>query len=207
MEKAITWDAKGPKMTTAVGSERMRHFKMCLDSGAAVTALPREMVPDDCMVEEPSSQTYKTASGQHIEDGGKAKLVGRDANGVLKAMQGRVADVYKPLVAAAQVAHAGNDIWIGDDGGYLMRKDHFIAKALRKRFDELTRWHGFGGLTPVYEDKGTYNFDFYLPEKKYAHAKGSAKDLNPVGEGSEEDLFGDVEESGEPRFRRQAPRL
>ena len=40
---------------------------------AYVTALPKEMVPDDCMVEEPNSKTYKTASGQHIEDGGKGK--------------------------------------------------------------------------------------------------------------------------------------
>ena len=89
IEKEIKWDAKGPRIV----SERMRHFKMCLDSGAAAAALPREMVPDDCMVEEPSAHTCNTASGEHIEDGGKAKLVGRDSNGILRAVQGRVAEV------------------------------------------------------------------------------------------------------------------
>ncbi len=199
MRNGIAWDAKGPKLATAVGAERLRHFKMCLYSGAAITALPKEMVPASCMVEEPSAQTYKTASGEHIEDGGKARLVGRDANGIMKAVQGRVADVYKPLVSATQVAKAGNDMWIGDDGGYMMKKDHYIAKALRKRFDELTRKFGFGGLTPIYEDKGTYNFDFYVPEKKYA------KDLNPVGDEDPEVLFGDA--GGVPSgFRRQVLR-
>ena len=89
------------------------------------------------MVEEPSAQTYKTASGEHIEDGGKANLVGRDSNGILRAVQGRAADVYKPLVACSQVARAGNDVWIGYDGGYMMNKDNFIAKALRNMFHEL----------------------------------------------------------------------
>ncbi len=58
-------------------------------------------------------------------------------------------------------------------------------------------------------DKGTYNFDFYVPGKKYA------KELNPVGKSSEDEdeqrsLFGDHEEEWRMEessgFRRQALR-
>ncbi len=99
------------------------------------------------MGEASGAQTYKTVSGEHIEVCAKARLVGRDSNGILKAVQGRVADRHKRLVARVEVTIADNDVWIADDAGYMMRKDHFIANALRKKFDELTRQYGFEGLT------------------------------------------------------------
>ncbi|MFM7990058.1 MAG: hypothetical protein ACKPKO_63165, partial [Candidatus Fonsibacter sp.] len=104
-----------------------------------------------------------------------------DSNRVMRNLKGRVVDVHTPLVSTAKVCAAGMDIWIGNDGGYMVKKDSSIAIGMRKRFTELVKMHGGGNMVPVYEKNGVFVFDFFMKDGADA---GKSVDLAPVEETS-----------------------
>ena len=99
----------------------------------------------------------------------------------MRNLKGRVVDVHKPLASAAKVCVAGMDIWMGNDGGNMMKKDSPVAIGLRKRFTELVKMHGDGNMVPVYEQNGVFVFDFFMKDGADA---GKSVDLAPVEEAS-----------------------
>ena len=90
--------------------------KFNLDTGAAITAFPQDQ-PGILRVAEPSGRSYKTASGEIVEDQGEGLVKGAGEDTVLRTLRGRIAPVHKPLVSAAAVRKKQNHIWIGPNGG------------------------------------------------------------------------------------------
>ena len=170
-----------------------RCVKCNLDTGAAITAIPCGLA-DGLKRTEPNGGWYKTASGEVVPDEGGARLIGFDDHGVRRGMHGRVAPVHKPLVSGTAAART-QDLWLGNDGGYLLPRDGPICRALRDQFELLVEKHGFQGLTPVYIDKGVYCFDLYVDEDAQT---GKAVDVAPFSEG------GAGSSSEQPGFPRQA---
>ena len=125
---------------------------------------------------EASGDWYTTASGEKIEDAGGRKTKGCDCNGNNKMIEGRSADVHKILVSGVKVCKL-SDVWLGHDGGYIIPQHTQIYKEMRKQFDKLVKQYGTQELTPIYEKKGTFVFDYYLEkDPKGIGALGKDKD-------------------------------
>ena len=82
---------------------------------------------------KPTPTVYRSATGELVRDNGPAELIGIDENQNKRRVKGAVVGVHKPLLSASAVARHRQDIWLGDDGGYIMSKDGPISRGLRER--------------------------------------------------------------------------
>ena len=96
------------------------------------------------------------ANNERVQDEGEKIINVKDENGQRKRMKGRVAAIYKPLVAASGVCKHGQDIYLGAAGGYMIRGR--IQKEMRKHFKYLINKYGMADCVPVYQEGGVYNF-------------------------------------------------
>lgn len=129
-------------------------IKCNYDTGCARSVVPlKEGKP----VQDGDGTTYRTASGETIEDQGEAILKGRDENGNLRNLRARRADVHKVLVSGSKAAKF-QDAWITQGGGYLVPRSSPIAKGMNKELKRLIAKYGDKQLLPLYEEKGVYNF-------------------------------------------------
>ena len=94
-------------------------------------------------------------------------MLGSDSNGNKLALRGRVAKVHKVLASGVKVAER-HDIWLGNDGGYIMPRHGPIAKEMRAHFEKVRLKYDEGDVTPVYQERGTFVFDFWVKP----HVKG-----------------------------------
>ena len=74
-------------------------LKFNLDTGASVTVFPKDMFEAG----EPNEMRLKTASGEVVKAYGKATVHGKDTRGLMRKLNGEVADVRKILVSAAKL--------------------------------------------------------------------------------------------------------
>ena len=134
--------------------------RLTLDTGAAVVALPKTFATQ-YKLDESKGGSYRTASAEIVQDEGGRNVKGQDSNGNKLALAGRVADVHKPLVAGSQVAKR-SDMYLWDDGGFILPKTGVIAKKLHAYMEKLMAEHGTAELTPVYVHNGVYCMDYWL---------------------------------------------
>ena len=80
-----------------------------VDSGAAVTAIPRKLASDYPVTENPSGSKYLSATGEPISDEGQRKLL-VEAGGELRGIRSRVAAVRRPLMAVYDMVHSGHRV-------------------------------------------------------------------------------------------------
>ena len=127
------------------------YTKYTYDTGAGVTALRktgREQVTD---------RTYKTASGQIIEDFGPTVHLGVDEHGQRRRLRGRVADVHKNLVSAALVNKV-NDAYLWSDGGVIVPSNSEFAKEMHKCFNRLVAKYGDSNHLKLHVENHVYGF-------------------------------------------------
>lgn len=129
-------------------------IKCNYDTGCARSVVP---LREGDAVQDGDGTTYRTASGETIEDQGEAILKGRCEHGISRTLRARRADVHKVLVSGAKAAKF-QDAWITEGGGYLVPRTSPIAKGMQKELDRLIKMHGDKGLIPLYEENGVYNF-------------------------------------------------
>ena len=130
-----------------------------LDTGASVTVFPKRMFTDL----EPVGMRLKTASGEIVQGYGKATIRGEDQQGMVRKLNGNVADVHKVLVSAGQMHEKGYTTWLHQGGGEIIPKGHPVNKALEHAYKQAIIQFGREGIIPVVEEDGIYNF--YLKEK------------------------------------------
>ena len=140
-----------------------------LDTGASVTVFPKAMFEDM----DPVGLRLKTASGEVVQSYGNGYLRGEDTRGIVRKLNGQVADVHKVLVSAGQMHSKGYTTWLHQGGGEIIPSHHPVNKALEKAYREAVARFGKEGFIPVLEENGVYNF--YLREKP----RGSG-DLSPI---------------------------
>ena len=73
-------------------------------------------------------------------------------------------NVHKILLSGKGMVEAKQDIWVGNDGGYVMPKESVIATKLREYFAELIKQYGDEDLIPVYIRRGVFVMDWYMFE-------------------------------------------
>ena len=152
--------------------------KFNLDTGAAVTAFPQNQ-PGILRVAEPSGKSYKTASGEIVEDQGECVIKGSGEDTMLRMLRGRIAPVHKPLISAAAVRKKQNHIWIGPEGsGAIVPSTHAAAWYLRAA--EKAMSESPDKCTWLYEESGVYNFYLRTPQKGGATAARDLSAAEPV---------------------------
>jgi hypothetical protein len=99
-----------------------------LDTGASVTVFPKKMFEEDTLEED--GMKLKTASGEVINGYGETTLHGRDTEGVIRKLKGKVSDVHKVLVSASKMHEKGYSTWLGPGGGEIIPLNHPINREL-----------------------------------------------------------------------------
>ncbi len=152
--------------TKVTAGKEWKKVKINLDTGAAITAIPRNFA-ESYPLSEKNTTRYRTASAEEICDEGGRFVLGSDAHGNKLAINGRVANVHKVLASGVKVSER-NDIWLGNDGGYIMPRHGPIAKEMRAHFEKVRLKYDEEDITPVYQERGTFVFDFWIKP----HVKG-----------------------------------
>jgi hypothetical protein len=131
-----------------------------LDTGAAVTVFPKGLAEPRGTA---SRNTYKTASGEYVEDLGEGIVSGLGEDGHSRRLRGRIAEVHKPLIAASAACEMGNVVVLRKDGGLIIPVGHSLAKSIEKIVDDHPQ-RGGAGIVNLYVERGVYNF--YLQEAR-----------------------------------------
>ena len=178
-----------------------RRVKATLDTGAGQTAFPLKTPLVE--LQKPNGSKYKTANGILVSDEGGGTMKGWTTKDKGVRITGRFADVHKILLSGTRVANEKNDMWLGDDGGYIMPRSGKIAQAMRSHFDHLVEKYGDKELIDVYIEGGVYVTDIIIPVVNDMNAKDER--VAPPEETMEDS--GTAESStraSDPSFPRQA---
>ena len=140
-----------------------------LDTGASVTVFPKKMFRDL----QPGTLRLRTASGEVVQDYGKATIRGSDTTGMRRKLNGSVADVHKVLISAGQMHGKGYMTWLGAGGGEIIPTSHPVSKAMNEAYYKAVGRFGKDGIIPVLEEDGIYNF--YLKEEVTADGEMSPR--------------------------------
>ena len=171
---------------------------MVLDSGASISALPKEVGKGFPIVQdEHSGYDYLGAGEEKIKDEGTRTLQFVDENWTTKNLNHRVAKMRNPLVAASQTVAAGNLIMMSEANSFVVPKSSQLGWELDKAVKELKRKFGTGDCTTLYERNGIYCFDAWVKpgpglnsvapraqvtERSVAAARGSTAGKGPPSE-------------------------
>ena len=165
-------------------------IKLNYDSGAAITAFPKNGIPQD-LIQSSSNSSYKTAGGQLVPDLGGVKLTAEDENGQLRRVRGRVSEVHKSLISASKSAQMGQNGWLTKGGGWLVPDDSRASERIHKILQEESEKMDHK-MIPLYEERGVYNFYLKMqPGKGKIESTESSgpKDLQSL---SKEELINEV---------------
>ena len=131
----------------------------------------------------PNNSTYKTASGEIIEDEGAVELQGIGENGSKMALHGRRSGVHKPLVAASQVQKKGHLTVLDGDGGCILPRASPLARKVRALLRTEVKKEVFA--VPLYVEKGVYTGYIKLDSASPRSNKGKESMLlAPLAESS-----------------------
>jgi hypothetical protein len=134
-------------------------MKCCYDTGCSRNVMPKEVagVFGSQISGADSGASYKTATGEIIDDKGETTLVVQDENGRRGNMKMRVAAVHKPLVSAMQMSKT-QDAWITAGGGYLVDRNSPCGIELSGAVERILSKYQFADTVPLYQENGVYNF-------------------------------------------------
>ena len=153
--------AGGPASSDCAGNEvsaltpgKEVWVKMNYDTGAAITAFPKDFAPSAV---QGNGCKYKTATGELTEDQGALRITGEDEGRSLRRLTGRLTDVHKPLVSASSCASHGQNGWVSKGGGWLIPENSATSWKIQKILakDAAKKAHK---MIPLYEERGVYNF-------------------------------------------------
>ena len=106
---------------------------MGIDSGAAVTILPRDKCTDYPLMETSGSHpNYKAANGDTIYDEG-ARTVFFAAGDRTRALRARVGKVSKGLISVAEMVDCGHMVVFDGDESYAIHKGTGAKTIFRRR--------------------------------------------------------------------------
>ena len=112
--------------------------------------------------------SYKTASGELLEDGGGVIDKGLDKKGFGRSVKGRLLGV----LASGTAVTKGNAVLLDGSKGWIIPKSGKIAAGMKEAFKDLVKQYPKepNEMMELYEQKGIYIFDLWLKN-------GSAKDI------------------------------
>ena len=163
-------EAKQINSFTAVDScvwngEKWTKLVVNFDTGAAITAVPRSFAEEGLVQgdRDASSTSYKTASGELLEDEGGVLVKGYDHQGRGRSIRGRLVNVHRTLASGNEVAKK-NMVVLSEDGGKIIPRSSKIANEMEKHLKKLMKQYPDEAekLTEMYVQKGIYVFDLWV---------------------------------------------
>ena len=155
------------------------------DTGAAITAVPKELEDKGLLKSDKDtmSRSYKTASGELLEDEGGVVVQGYDSKGYGRSVEGRLVNVHRMLASGSAVTKK-NTVLLSGNQGWIVPKDGKIAKGLKASFQDLLKRHPEEAkqLTQLYEHKGIFCFDLWLHGSAKDKGFSGSRDLAAVGD-------------------------
>ena len=130
------------------------HGKITIDSGAAESVMPRDVVPNEELIEGEAKKKgvkYVAANGGKMENLGEKKgRFRRDGAKGVNSIKFQVTDVGKPLASVSRILDKGNSVVFSRNSG----GSYIINEKTREKI-------------PIREDKGTFVIDveFLEPEQ------------------------------------------
>ena len=100
-----------------------REVDVVLDSGAADSVCPKDMVPHFAIEDSEASRAgvyYTSANGGKIVNIGQTHVPIALDNGAKSVVTFQVADVSRPLMSVGKVCKTRNRVIFGANGGYIM---------------------------------------------------------------------------------------
>ena len=145
--------------------EKWTKIVVNFDTGAAITAVPRTLAEEGLVQgdREASSTSYKTASGELLEDEGGVLVNGYDHQGRGRSIRGRLVNVHRTLASGTEVAKK-NMVVLNGDGGKIIPRGSKIAMEMDKHLKRLMKQYPEEAekLTEMYVQKGIYVFDLWV---------------------------------------------
>ena len=127
--------------------------------------------------------SFKTASGEIIPDGGECTKYGYLENGEQCYIGGRFASVHKPLVSASRMGKKGFLMLFDGHGGNVICGDGVLGKKIRQLVKDEFAWNPAENVIPLYLEDGVYNFyvqDENWKWQKYNVDTGAAETVHPM---------------------------
>ena len=106
--------------------EKYRKIKVLVDSGAAESVLPPDLLPDYVVKEGAATRNkirYTTADGGELANLGEVDIPFRTKEGFKCGVKFQVCDVMRPLLAVSDLTAHGNDVDFNDSGGSITSQD------------------------------------------------------------------------------------
>ena len=170
------------------GNDTWSKVTVNFDTGAAVTAVPLKLAEQGLVVgdEITNATTYKTASGELLEDGGGTLVKGYDNDGRGRSIQGRLVNVHRMLVSGVAVTRK-NMVVLDGDSGTIIPRHGIIAEKMAEHLEKLKKQYPSecAKCTQMYVDKGIYVFDLWLngSETESNDSGSNEENLGAVGAG------------------------
>ena len=122
------------------------------DSGAAESVLPKNMLPNEPIVEGEAKRRgvkYVAANGGKMENIGEKKVkFKRAGSNAVNSITFQVTDVSKPLASVSRILDKGNAVIFSRSGSYIL---HEVS----------------GGKIPIVQEKGTFGIDVEFLEPDF----------------------------------------
>ena len=109
--------------------------KITIDSGAAESVMPWEMVPNsETLKETTHGKRFVAANGAVMRNYGKktVQFKGNKEDRRVKEMEFYATEVKKPLASVARIVEAGNIVCFGPGESYIMNVDSGEKQQLQK---------------------------------------------------------------------------
>lgn len=116
-----------------------------VDSGAAESVMPVNMLPKVPLSDGPSNKKYRAAGGKLLEDKGAKKVMYWGKDGKARRMTFRMAEVNKPLASVRRICDSGNRVVFDSGSSYIEHK-------------------ATGQRTKMRQENGTYVLDVPLAD-------------------------------------------
>ena len=158
-------------------------LRINLDTGAAASVWPEAACYGKRQPAE-TSRVFKTATGECVRSGSVLTVSGEDAWGQTVRVKGHTAPVHKPLAAASDVTKNGGVVVLTRDGGYMIHEKSPLKARLEKSVSQVLAGGGYAGTTPLYKERGVYNF--------YVRLGRGAFGLSPLEGATGDEKMGDT---------------
>ena len=101
--------------------------------------------------------SFKTASGEVVDDEGPFQFLGYSLNGQLFRLNGRLADIHKPLVSAGKVTE-NCMIILKEHTGHVIPRTSNLAKKINEVIQNELEASPKQELLKLKKERGVYNF-------------------------------------------------
>ena len=108
-----------------VTDQDWKHLSLVVDSGAAETVIPHDLVADHEIVDTNASKSgmcYASATGQPIPNMGEQVLPLMTSEGTLRGMTFQAAPVSRPLGSVMRICKSGHTVVFDETGSYIYNK-------------------------------------------------------------------------------------